>query len=776
MEESAKTLSSDVGLIRILAETLRRTQGADGPSEPLAYLCEQACTLLEAATCAVFEYHAPQQVATLLAGYGVPRLIQETDQIDLTNGAFSRFIVPAEPVVEPELTWPDAGGEGRSKDLQPWQQELARSVRAALVMPVRYKDVLLGGLAVYFARPQSFSVVSVEIASVFAEQAGLILQNTRLAPVERLQLADMERRHRVAKSLQETLRLLNQDRPLQEILDHVVYQAKTLLDAGACVLHRVDMNTGMAFRQASAGWPVEILTQTSAPYTSFGEDYRRILYERVPVYGNYGPMPDRVRIIEEERSLPEADRRRRMIIRSHFAGVLGLPMQIKSQVYGCMLFYYTEPQDFSDEQVALASMFVEQAALAIENARLHQAEQARRLEADQRRKVAEGLRDILAILNSSRSLKEILNYIVMQAANLLDSEACVLYRFDREQDRVNIVAASNVPAGFQMLGHIPLYQGGAIQKMLDSRPALIPDIRTHLDKVVPDADFGALDPGLGSWLDILYQNYRAYLGVPLTLGNELYGCLALYYVESRQFTEEEVGLALAFSDQAALALENARLYDQVQETAAVAERNRLARDLHDSVTQTLFSASLIAKVLPRLWDRDETEGRRRLEELHLLTRGALAEMRNLLLELRPAALTNTDLHQLCQQLVDAAIGRGGIPIDLIIVGKELPELKPDVKLALYRIAQEALNNVTKHADAEHAEFILDCNRNQLTLVVKDNGLGFDVADVSSDHFGLAIMQERARQIGGHLTVESQPGEGTRVRLVCPCPVAEGEAK
>ncbi|MBN2469886.1 MAG: GAF domain-containing protein, partial [Anaerolineae bacterium] len=666
----------------------------------------------------------------------------------------------------------DDGTGADDEDASAWRRAFIRHYRAALVLPIMGEDEVCGSLAFYYTQPMVFTPEQTALAQVFAEQAALVIGTMRLTRDVQTRLADLEQRRRVAESLRDTLRLLNQDKPLQEILDHIVYQAQTLLGAGACVLHRIDLPTGMAYRQASSGWPEEILTQTSARFDTFGEDYQRMLENRVPTFGNYGPLPDRVEMIRNDPSLPESDRQRRIIIRTHFAGILALPMEIKSQLYGCMLFYYTEPQDFADDQIALASMFVEQAALAIENARLHQSEQARRLEADQRRRVAEGLRDILAILNSSRSLPEILNYIVMQSASLLMSQSGVLYRLDREYKRVEVVASFHTPPELSTLGTIPFHQGGAIQHMLDHEPTVIPDIQAYLEQAIPGADFSVLEPQLGGWLSILYKNYRAYLGVPLMLGNELYGRLVLYYAAPHRFSDEEVGLALAFSDQAALALENARLYDQVQENAAMAERNRLARDLHDSVTQTLFSASLIAKVLPRLWERDPEEGRRRLNELHQLTRGALAEMRTLLLELRPAALAHTELKQLLQHLVDAAVGRGGIPITLVVACDDLPALQPEIKLSLYRIVQEALNNVTRHADAQHGELRLACDANQLTLVISDDGVGFDPDEVNGDRLGLAIMQERAQQIGGLLRVESQPGAGTRITLNCTCPPQE----
>ena len=139
------------------------------------------------------------------------------------------------------------------------------------------------------------------------------------------------------------------------------------------------------------------------------------------------------------------------------------------------------------------------------------------------------------------------------------------------------------------------------------------------------------------------------------------------------------------------------LAERAAEEAVTADRTRLARDLHDAVTQTLFSASLTAEVLPELWEMDEDEAKKSAEELRQLTRGALAEMRTLLLELRPVALTQTRLSDLIKQLCDAFIGRSRLPITLTIEGER--DLPPEVQIACYRIAQESLNNVFKYARA-----------------------------------------------------------------------------
>jgi len=210
------------------------------------------------------------------------------------------------------------------------------------------------------------------------------------------------------------------------------------------------------------------------------------------------------------------------------------------------------------------------------------------------------------------------------------------------------------------------------------------------------------------------------------------------------------------------ALEKGRLRQQAAENAAAAERSRLARELHDAVSQTLFAASLIAEVLPSLWEIDPVEGQRRLYELRDLSRGALAEMRALLLELRPAALAEAELPSLLKQLRNAIEGRARLPVSVEIEGYY--PLPVDVKIALYRITQESLNNAVKHADATQLTIRLEYGEVGVRLAILDNGKGFSPEQALHDRLGLGIMSERAEAIGADFAVNSQPGEGTIVTL------------
>ncbi len=258
------------------------------------------------------------------------------------------------------------------------------------------------------------------------------------------------------------------------------------------------------------------------------------------------------------------------------------------------------------------------------------------------------------------------------------------------------------------------------------------------------------------------EGIQSLMRVPIQSEDKTYGVLTVAYTTLQEFGEEQQRLFEALAQRAAIAIEQAQLQDQAQKTAVYEERQRLARDLHDAVTQTLFSASLVSEVLPNLWEKDPELGRSRLKVLNDLTKGALAEMRTLLFELRPSALASANLDELMRQLADSLIGRARIPVDLEIQGS--CEISPEAKIVFYRVAQEALNNIAKHAQASYVRMHIERNSSGINLVIEDDGIGFDPETVPPDHLGLRIMQERAESIGAKLCIGPGKKRGTRLSL------------
>lgn len=200
--------------------------------------------------------------------------------------------------------------------------------------------------------------------------------------------------------------------------------------------------------------------------------------------------------------------------------------------------------------------------------------------------------------------------------------------------------------------------------------------------------------------------------------------------------------------------------------AATQERERLARDLHDAVSQSLFAALVIAESLPRLWERSQERAYEELVHLQQLNRGALAEMRMLLLDLRPAAMLEADLVTLLKQLASSLQSQKKISVSMQV--QPNLDVPPDVKVVLYRVAQEALNNVAKYAHARQVTVSLVQDQVCTKLSIIDDGQGFDSHSVSPG-FGLKIMHERAEAVGASLHITSRPEQGTSVTVVWPMP-------
>jgi PAS domain S-box-containing protein len=401
-------------------------------------------------------------------------------------------------------------------------------------------------------------------------------------------------------------------------------------------------------------------------------------------------------------------------------------------------------------------------------------EEARRQEAEQRRLVAEGLAGVVAALNSNEPLLQVLDQIAVQAQELLENKLVAIYRLDGTTDTLWAQASRGQPDGDADLQLLPHGEQALRQALVGRRPVVV-DQASH-------APTG--QKGTGAEADPPVRPVTS-MAVPVMVEDGAYGGMVMCRALAKPFSEEEIGLATVFGSQIALAVESARMREQIEQAAAAAERSRLARDLHDSVSQGLFSASLVAEVLPQVWQRDPAAAQKGLEELRLLTRAALAEMRTLLLELRPKALLETKLENLLEQLTTAITGRTQIEVHQEL--EPIPALPPAVHETYYRVTQEALNNVVKHAGASRLTVSLRSSppfspdrsetwRGQVILQVSDDGQGFDPAGTKPEQLGLAIMDERAQATGATLEVQSHPEDGTQVTLVWRTESPEPEAE
>lgn len=446
--------------------------------------------------------------------------------------------------------------------------------------------------------------------------------------------------------------------------------------------------------------------------------------------------------------------------------IVGVPLAAKGRLVGGMVLNSRRDRTLTAEEGTLLIAIGQQIGLAIENARLLEAERIDRDDANRRREVAEGLRETLVILNSNRPLQEILDFIITQACRLMKCDASALLQLDSREGPLRIRAACGLDMEQVSAVQLSLGAEGAGRALAWRKPMAVSDALGLIDAPLQDPHPEFAEDLMGLEL-LINQGYRAILSVPLVVQNESYGGISLYYREPRKFGSEEIEMATGIGSQAALAIENARLRTQAEKTAAFAERNRLARELHDSVTQSVYSVTLYAEAAARLLQGGKIEdAAEHLRELGTTAREALREMRLLIFELSPPALETGSLADALRTRLDAVEARGGVSVNFRVEGAE--RLSPLARQELYQIAQEALNNALKHSRAQSVRVLLRFGDRETGLEISDDGVGFDLEQAQKcGGLGLRGMRERVQRIGGILRLDSAPGGGTRISVTSP---------
>lgn len=369
-------------------------------------------------------------------------------------------------------------------------------------------------------------------------------------------------------------------------------------------------------------------------------------------------------------------------------------------------------------------------------------------EEHEQRILAEALLDTADALNSTLDLEDIFDRILTNIERVAPHDASTIMLIESGRARV-VRAKGGKAADWRAAIENTIYPLATTPNLRHiyetGQPLIIPDVQQY-----------------PSWVDVPINDWiRSHFCIPLQQGEAVIGFLSCESATPGFFSPKMFRQLQAFAHQTANAITNARLYQQGQELAVLQERQRLARDLHDAVTQTMFSTSMIAETMLRVLDTEPEQVRQGLTQLRYMTRGAVAEMRSLLYELRPEALESMSLTKLITQVAEAFSGKSGVIPTVSITGdRSLPQ---DIKITLYRIVQEALNNISKHARASAVNISLSSDA-VVELTISDNGRGFTPELAKSGSLGLTIMRERVEKIGGVLTMQSEPTNGTTVRV------------
>jgi PAS domain S-box-containing protein len=375
------------------------------------------------------------------------------------------------------------------------------------------------------------------------------------------------------------------------------------------------------------------------------------------------------------------------------------------------------------------------------------------------------LLDVSANIASTLDLPLLLDLILEQLQQVVDYDGASVLILEGEELR-NVAHRGPIPHAVQAQMYLRQAQASELWEAMEGHePLIIGDVRedTRLAQAFRQA--------FGAYTNREMGYVRTWLGIPLMVQERRIGWLSLHHSQPFAYAQHHAALAQTIANQAATAIENARLYGQARRLAALEERQRLARELHDSVSQVLYGIGLGARTAGALLDRAaippdlKSKLAEPLDYVLSLAEAGLAEMRALIFELRPDSLEREGLVAALTRQAAALRARHKSEVHTEFC-KE-PTLSFEAKEALYRIAQEALNNTVKHAQAARVDIRLGVSQGEIILELKDDGVGFDPQVEYAGHMGLNSMRERAAQIGGSLEIESAPGLGTRLRARVP---------
>lgn len=454
-----------------------------------------------------------------------------------------------------------------------------------------------------------------------------------------------------------------------------------------------------------------------------------------------------------------------------------IPLVAQNKLLGELNLSLDSQDKFSEEHNEIVNEVVSQVALAVQQSQLRyrlsrytieleDVVKQRTQEIEHRRQVAEGLQDVLTILNSVRPIDEVLKFIMTQAGLLMSTDDIAFFSGEmfKPSGKESLIRDLNIE-------HLTQHEVLVCQQMVpQAKSKLEPyalsgiDLQTYIQDELADIDPFAhdkLDAGVGG----SELRYKTIVCVPIRLNPDMYGAFLLLYRAEVALSTEEVETITALSDQAALAIENARLYQQAEQLAVMEERERLARDMHDSVMQSIYSLTLFSAAGGiQLRNGNISQAQEYLDQLVETAQQALKEMRLLLYELRPVVLEQEGLIGALRRRLDAVEKRAEVEATLDV--PEVLVLPLYAEEGLYRIAQEALNNSLRHSGADKVRARVVREGETIVLQISDNGKGFSVSDAKefSGGMGLENMRERMQKLQGDIQIDSKPDQGTTITV------------
>jgi signal transduction histidine kinase len=521
---------------------------------------------------------------------------------------------------------------------------------------------------------------------------------------------------------------------LDEVLRHVARGIATAAGVRHCGFYLMDKERGLLIpRLGTDALPTPTATQAflNRPLDTTTTDafIRQVLDRKEPLT-SYDAQTDPLMGNEAARLLG-------------LKSILAVPFVVKDRLLAvAVVGTFDDYHTFTEEQIELAHGIANAAALAIENASLYE-------ETHQRLSESQSLQRVTAVLLQKLSLEEVLEAVCTEAQRLTGAMGCSVFLLeDGEWLRV----ALSIGQAWQSIERLPVkgsLSGTAVRR---GEPVLSNDPASDERVYHGDAVTTAL------------------LSAPLKVKGVNIGALSVVN-KPEGFTENDIRIISLFADQAAIAIENARLYQQVRHLAALEERVRLAREMHDNLSQGLGYLNLKISIAEEQLSKGQiTQAQASLLELKQIAREVYTDTREAIFNLRTPAPLELRLLPTLREYLTEYRAYYGVDVRPVADNESLPEFPADVGIQIIRIIQEALTNVRKHAEANKAWVRFERKGDWVRISVEDDGRGFDPAQVVAEglqYFGLQIMRERAESVGGDLELDSRPGQGTRVVIRVP---------
>jgi signal transduction histidine kinase len=703
-------------LLRELAETLHRVV----PS-PMVYVRLR---------------HPDTDVLEAVACVGVPAALQEYLTQTPVAPTFYQLLL------QPQFRVSDSFLLPANQNI-PYEPDIARYVAGLdvtepswyqadmLLVPLRsHGDRLLGVIYIMIPEVQSFQFANIQVLEAFVRQAALALENVRLADRGARLLAKEQLLAHLGRDVSSTL-------DLDIILERTITRLELAFNSGSIALFDAP---GLLHIVAAVGG---VSRAGSTACIKQGEGIVGSVAEYgQPYFSNNTESSASNCLLNPKTDVTIALGGCLTQARSYIA----VPLLSGGKVIGTINVGNADIDAFSYEDVDLLEAIAAQISGPVNSALLYQESRCLAEQVQRRADQLTVLNTLARIATATLNMEQMLTEVTEQIQHGFGYDHVELYLVDEATREIIRQAQS---------GRYPSTVVSYRQHI--SLGILGRTVRTgqtqRVDDVRHDAEYLAIDR----------PDMRSELCVPIVTGGRVLGLLNLETEAVAAFTKEDVSVLHTAADILAGAIENARLYQRSQEAAVLEERNRLARELHDSVTQQLFSMTLTSQAARAQLEKNPPRAAAQLERLQETSAAALAEMRALIFQLRPPALSDQGLIPGLQQHIAALSRREGLRIELSASGDE--RMARGYEQALYRIVQEALNNVVKHAQATHVRVLLEFKPEQLHIRVIDNGQGFDphAQHAGADRqFGLISMRERAAEIGGTMELQSAPGQGTEV--------------